>query len=87
MIAGNFHNGPNRPQAGWGRFALQLLAANAAMAALLLFLAGDLGSWTSASAVDRTMRLATLVGGAVALYFGTLWATGVRLRDFRQTHA
>lgn len=75
------------PQAGWGRFALQLLVANALMAALLLFMAGDLEGWMTAAPEWRAMRLAVIVGAAAAVYFGTLWALGVRVRDFRQTRA
>jgi putative peptidoglycan lipid II flippase len=75
------------PLAGWGRFGLRLLVANALMAALLLGLAGELSWWTGASAPDRAARLAGIVGAAVAVYFGALWALGLRVRDFRQSHA
>ena len=76
-----------QPADGWGRFGLQLLAANALMAALLLFMAGDLQGWMTAPPQWRAMRLAVIVGAAVAVYFGSLWALGVRVRDFRQSHA
>lgn len=75
------------PQAGWGRFGLQLLVANALMAGLLLALAGDLSEWTSATALNRAVRLTGTILAAVTLYFGALWALGVRVRDFRQSHA
>jgi len=74
-----------RPGAGWGRFALQLLVANALMAGLLLGFAGDLGQWTAAPNVERIGRLTGLIAGAAALYFGALRALGVRFRDFRQS--
>jgi putative peptidoglycan lipid II flippase len=80
-------DGVYRPAAGWGRFWTQLLVANALMAGLLLSLAGELGEWTSAPALERAARLAWVIGAAVAVYFAALWATGVRVRDFRQTHA
>ena len=76
-----------QPAAGWGRFWLQLLVANALMAALLLATAGDLAGWTGAAALERAVRLAAIILGAVAVYFGALWALGVRVRDFRQSHA
>jgi putative peptidoglycan lipid II flippase len=79
-------DGVYRPAAQWGRFALQLLVANALMAGLLLVAAGDLAAWTGAGKLDRIVRLAALVGGSAALYFGALWTLGVRLRDFRQSH-
>jgi putative peptidoglycan lipid II flippase len=80
-------DGVYQPAPGWGRFALQLLGANALMAVLLLVLAGELASWTAASPLDRAVRLTEVIGAAVLAYFGALWALGVRVRDFRQTHA
>jgi putative peptidoglycan lipid II flippase len=79
-------DGIYQPRPGWGRFAAQLLAANGLMAALLLALAGDLAGWTSAPELQRAVRLAMLVGGAIMVYFGALLALGVRPRDFRQSH-
>lgn len=76
-----------RPAAGWGRFGLQLLVANALMAAVLVAFAGDLATWMAATALDRAVRLAAIILGAVAVYFGALWALGIRVRDFRQSHA
>jgi putative peptidoglycan lipid II flippase len=78
-------DGIYQPQAGWGRFAAQLLLANGVMGAGLLFFAGDLGSWTGAGAVERGVRLAVLIAGAAAAYFAVLWAVGVRLRQFRHS--
>jgi putative peptidoglycan lipid II flippase len=77
-------DGVYQPAPGWGRFALQLLVANALMAALLLGVTGDLGDWTSAPASERVGRLAAVIVAAVAVYFGALWALGIRVRDFRQ---
>jgi len=80
-------DGIYQPAAGWPRFGLQLLAANALMAGLLVVLSGDLGSWTSADALTRAVRLAAIIGVAAAAYFGALLALGVRLRHFRQASA
>jgi putative peptidoglycan lipid II flippase len=77
-------DGVYQPAPGWGRFTLQLLVANALMAALLLGVTGDLGDWTSAPASERVGRLAAVIVAAVAVYFGALWALGIRVRDFRQ---
>jgi putative peptidoglycan lipid II flippase len=79
-------DGIYQPAPGWRRFALQLLAANALMAALLLALAGDLAGWTSAPALERAVRLTLIIAGAAVVYFGALLALGVRPRDFRQSH-
>jgi len=80
-------DGVYQPAPGWGRFGLQLLVASALMAGLLLYVAGGLGSWTGAPALDRAGRLAAIILAAVAVYFGALWALGARPRDFRQSHA
>ena len=79
-------DGVYRPAAGWGRFAMQLLVANALMAALLIAFAGDLASWTAAPALERSGRLSAIILGAVAVYFGALLALGIRPKDFRQSH-
>jgi putative peptidoglycan lipid II flippase len=75
------------PAPGWSRFALQLLVANALMAALLVFMAGDLQDWMGAAPQWRAGRLVAVIGAAVALYFGALWALGIRVKDFRQSHS
>ncbi|HUR40123.1 MAG TPA: murein biosynthesis integral membrane protein MurJ [Verrucomicrobiae bacterium] len=75
------------PAAGWGRFAMQLLLANAALAAVLVALHGDLAQWTAAPVVERVTRLSVAIGGAAAAYFAALLASGVRLRHFRQSGA
>jgi putative peptidoglycan lipid II flippase len=75
------------PAPGWGRFGVQLLVANALMALLLVTLAGNLAAWTSAPPEWRVLRLTLLVGAGAALYFAALWATGIRVRDFRQMRA
>ncbi len=72
-----------RPAPGWSRFALQLLFANILMAGLILLLAGDGAAWTAAPANERILRLATVLAAAVAVYFGSLWVSGVRLKHFR----
>jgi putative peptidoglycan lipid II flippase len=76
-------DGIYRPAAGWGRFALQLLAANAAMVAVLLAFAGELDGWTSAAASGRIGRLALLLAEAAAVYFAVLLISGMRLKQFR----
>jgi len=79
-------DGVYQPQAGWLAYIFKLLIAGGAMAALLLLTAGDLAGWTGALAMDRIVRLATLIAAGAAVYFGALWALGVRFRDFRQSH-
>jgi putative peptidoglycan lipid II flippase len=71
------------PQPGWGRFALQVLAALTAMGVVLWFGAGDPQVWIARSAVQRLQWLTAIVVGGAASYFAVLFMTGLRPRDFR----
>lgn len=73
-------DGVYRPQPGWGRFALQLLAASSLMGALAAYGGGDPASWTAAAVGARALRLALLIGACMAVYCGVLFALGLRPR-------
>lgn len=73
--------GVYRAEAGWGRFTLQVLLANAAMAAFLLWMRGDMSGWIALDAMARAAQLATLVAVAVAIYFSLLLLLGIRPRQ------
>lgn len=77
-------DGIYRPETRWRRFAVQLLAANVALALLVLWGGGMLEWWTAASISARVTRTAMLVAGGVALYFGVLAVGGLRPRHFRR---
>jgi putative peptidoglycan lipid II flippase len=72
-----------RPGEGWGGFLLKVAAANLAMSVLVLLLSGSLDGWIAQSAWHRAVRLTAIVAGAMAIYFATLFALGMRPRDFR----
>ncbi len=72
------------PQAGWGKFALKLLAALAVMGGVLWFASGPAALWTEIGGLERAGRLALVVGAGALAYFATLFALGFRLRDFRR---
>lgn len=72
------------PQPGWRGFSLRLLVANAAMAALILLCSPALADWIGAGIRLRGMWILGLVLGAMALYFATLWACGMRMAHFRR---
>lgn len=76
-------DGIYRGRPGWGLFWLRLLAANAAMGAAVLWLAGDLASWLSAGEWARGGRMLGLIAVAMLVYFGVLAASGLRVRHFR----
>jgi putative peptidoglycan lipid II flippase len=70
------------PLPGWSLFCLKLAVALTAMGAVLWYGMGQQASWIGAPPLERVLRLATLVAGGSAAYFGTLWVLGFRLKDF-----
>ena len=75
--------GSYRPQAGWGRFVLQVLAASALLVIYLLWAAG-LVDWVAlrSHSLLRIGWLTLLLGGAMLVYLGAAWAAGLNLRQF-----
>jgi len=72
------------PASGWGAFGLRLLAANAAMTVLILVLCAPLPEWLAASLQTRGVWTVQLVAGAMAVYFATLWLSGMRPAHLRR---
>lgn len=70
------------PRPGWPAFFGRVLLALALMGTALWFAMGPEASWLAASAWQRVLRLAGLVGLGAAVYLGSLWLLGFRLRDF-----
>ncbi|RYF38308.1 MAG: murein biosynthesis integral membrane protein MurJ, partial [Comamonadaceae bacterium] len=81
LLVGLIRRGSYQPAQGWGRFALQVIAASVLLAIFLVW---------SATAVDwvgmkgaylpRIGLMALVLGGAAGLYFGALWACGLKVR-------
>ena len=71
------------PQAGWGPFGLQVLAANALMVIWLIWVEGA-GAWIQWGADGQSLRRIAAMAGtllvAAVIYFGALLAAGVNLR-------
>ncbi|GAC1620924.1 MAG: murein biosynthesis integral membrane protein MurJ [Nevskia sp.] len=80
-------DGVFRPAPGWGRFALRLLAANAVMAAVVVWLAGDLAGWMAMASLLRALRMAALIVAAMLSYGAMLWLVGLRPHHFRPRRA
>lgn len=72
-----------QPQPGWKKFSVQMLLASLVMGIVLWFGQGDINQWFVWHSIQRGVHLLTLVIIAFISYFGCLWLTGVRLRDFR----
>ena len=83
LLLGLLRRGSFRPQAGWGRFMLQILAASALLVIYLLWAAG-LVDWVALRSHHwlRMGWLALLLGGAALVYLGAAWAAGLNLRQF-----
>ncbi|HEY5798924.1 MAG TPA: lipid II flippase MurJ, partial [Burkholderiaceae bacterium] len=73
------------PQPGWPKFFARLLVA-----VVLMGVAGWFGAqqfdWLGmrGQAFLRAGALFLVIGGCVVVYFGTLFALGFRLRDFKR---
>lgn len=77
-----------RPRTGWGVFLCKLALAVYVMSVVVGLMSGTSASWLAAGAVERVLRMLLLVAAGIAVYFGTLWLLGFRLRDFsRRTDA
>ncbi len=83
LLLGLLRRGSYRPLPGWGRFALQVIAAAALLTIFLLWAAGA-WDWTRLQGQPwlRIGLLAGLVLGAALVYLGAVWAAGLRFRQF-----
>ena len=80
LLRGLLKAGVYSPAAGWPALMTRIVIANAVMAGALLWMGGSLESWMAAGALARVGRCALCIGGAAALYFGTLYLMGLRYR-------
>jgi putative peptidoglycan lipid II flippase len=83
LFAGLWRRGTYKPRAGWLKFALQLLLANAVLGAGLAWAAQRV-DWIAlqAHAGQRAAAVAGVLGAVALGYFLALWLCGVRPRDF-----
>jgi putative peptidoglycan lipid II flippase len=79
--------GVYKPRPGWGVLMARILFANAIMAALLVWMAGDTADWLATAPLHRAGRLAICIVAAAVAYFAALWVSGVRLAQMRGGHA
>jgi len=82
LLTGLVRRGSFKPRPGWGRLALQVVAASALLAVFLAW--GSLHfDWLAlrAHGMQRAGLLALLLCAAAMLYFGALWACGLKPRE------
>jgi putative peptidoglycan lipid II flippase len=82
LLLGLRKRGSYRPAPGWALFALQVLAASALLAVFLLWAAHAV-SWTAlrTESFKRIALLALVLIASAAIYFGALWAAGLKVRQ------
>jgi putative peptidoglycan lipid II flippase len=83
LLVGLIRLGSYKPAAGWGVFALQVLAASALLTVFLMWGAASF-PWLAmrAQALQRAGLMGLMLLGSAAIYFVALWAAGLKLRQF-----
>jgi putative peptidoglycan lipid II flippase len=83
LLIGLLRRGSYKPQPGWWRFGLQVVLATSLVTALLWVAAHQL-QWVSLRQTPwlRIGWMLSVLLASALLYFGTLWATGLRLKAF-----
>ncbi len=83
LYRGLRRSGNYEPSDRWPRLAIQVLGANAAMAAFLWWASGEWAAWTQMPVLERVLRIGACVAGGAAVYFAVLALLGARPSDFR----
>jgi putative peptidoglycan lipid II flippase len=83
LLLGLLRRGSYKPQPGWARFALQVVGATTLLTVLLWAAAHHL-DWVGMRAAPwrRIGWMVLLLAMSAMLYFGVLWASGLRLKSF-----
>jgi len=83
LYRGLRHAGVYTPSAMWTTLTRRVLLANVALAVVLWWLAGPLDPWLVAPWFERAVRLTICLIAGTVVYFGVLWATGLRYLELR----
>jgi putative peptidoglycan lipid II flippase len=83
LLVGLLRRGSYKPEPGWGFFVMQVVAACALLMVFLMWADGAF-AWTQmpGQSLKRIGLLALVMLGSAAIYFGALWAAGLKLRQF-----
>ena len=71
-----------RPLPGWGAFLFRVVVALYCMGGAIWYSMGRESSWFEIAAGARAGKLTLVIVAGAAAYFATLWAMGMRRRDF-----
>ena len=82
LLVGLLRRGSYKPAPGWVLFGLQVFAASALLAVFLLW-AADAVNWTAlkTAALQRIGLLTLVLLASSAIYFTSLWISGLKLRQ------
>lgn len=75
------------PQPGWGLFFLKVGCALAVMGGVLFWAMGNAQTWLAMQALQKVTHLTGLVAIGAGAYFLTLFALGIRFKDFMKRAA
>lgn len=83
LLAGLIRRGTFKPAPGWARFGLQVVAASALLAVFLVWVANH-QDWVALGSnnLKRIGLMALVLSCSAAIYFASLAASGVKLRQF-----
>jgi putative peptidoglycan lipid II flippase len=83
LLAGLVQRGSYQPSPGWSTFLLQVIGATALLAVFLMWGSSAFG-WIAlrANGLQRVALLGLMLAASAVIYFGALWAAGVKLRQF-----
>jgi putative peptidoglycan lipid II flippase len=83
LLTGLIRRGTFKPEPGWGRFLLQVLAGSALLVVYLLWAVQSF-DWIAlrSESLKRMGLLAATLGGAALVYLGAVWAAGLNPRQF-----
>jgi putative peptidoglycan lipid II flippase len=83
LYMGLVRGGVLQPGQALGGLLVRVVVASAVMAALLVWIGGDVADWLPLPKMARVTWLGGLVVGGASLYFAVLWLLGVRVGQFR----
>ena len=70
--------GTYKPEPGWSRLGLAVLAGCIAMVAVITWQYGEISQWVEAPGFSRAVRLTLLIGLGVVVYGAAIIAGGLR---------
>jgi putative peptidoglycan lipid II flippase len=82
LLLGLIQRGSYKPEPGWVRFVLQVIAACAVLGYFLMW-ANDRYDWTAlrTQSLQRIWLLTLMLIASAAIYFVVLWITGMKFRQ------